>query len=359
MKQKSVWPLRAAGVGMTLVLLGLVALGIFAASRRGLDSGVIRAGDRTLDNAQLAYYYWSEYFYFSGAYGEYLDGLVDFSVPLEDQAYSEDLSWQDYLLEETLQTVRETLAMTAQAEAEGFTLPAEDQEALETVVENFRQAAEETGYESLPAYLAASYGDGADEESFIAYLTDAHLAAAYADSLYAAIDPSEEEIADYYDSHAGEYLENYGVTREDGPMPHGVCLSFETLAEAQQVYTDWQENGGTHDLLNNLGAAHLGETGELTAVIPGSVGEAAEAWFYDEARLPGDAAVVSEEDGTASICYYVAAGETTYWQTLAEEDLRHETYQNRYLEIVNGLDFAVNYDKIRLTPPDGLYEAAP
>lgn len=350
--------LRPAGAIMAVVLLALVALGIFAATRRGLDGGVIRAGDRELDNTQLAYYYWSEYFYFSGAYGDYLDGLVDFTQPLSGQTYSEDMSWQDYLLEETLQTVRETLAMVARAEAEGFFLPDEDRESLDTVVENFRQAASDGGYETLQAYLAASYGDGATEESFIAYLTDAHLAAAYADSLYEAIDPTEAEITAYYEAHAGEYLENYGVTREDGPMPHGVYLPFDTRAEAQLVYDEWQEGGGTHELLNNLGAAHLGETGELTAVTPGSVGKAAEAWFYDDARLPGDAAVISEEDGTAAVCYYVAAGETTYWQTLAEEDCRQEAYQNRYLEIVNALEFAVNYDKIRLTPPAGLYESA-
>lgn len=359
MQQQTARSLRLASAVLIAALLVLTGLGVYAASRQGMDDDVMVCGDFRLSNTQLSYYYWSEYFYFAGAYGEYLDGVVDLTVPLDQQAYSDEQTWQDYLLDEALSTVRETMAMVFRAQEEGFALSAQGEADLAEVLESFRTAAQENGYADLETYLAASYGPGATEESFTDYLRCAHLAAEYADSLFEAIAPTEAEIREYYEAHAGEYLENYGVTREDGPMPHGVCLSFETLAEAQQVYTDWQENGGTHDLLNNLGAAHLGETGELTAVIPGSVGEASEAWFYDEARLPGDAAVVSEEDGTASICYYVAAGETTYWQTLAEEDLRHETYQNRYLEIVNGLDFAVNYDKIRLTPPDGLYEAAP
>lgn len=140
-------------------------------------------------------------------------------------------------------------------------------------------------------------------------------------------------------------------------MPRGVYLPFDSWGEAQAVYDDFLEGGATRDLLDNLGAAHLGETGELETVTPGSVGEAAEAWFYDEARQPGDHAVVTEEDETAAICYYVAAGEVTYWQTLAEEDLRHETYQNQYRSVVEAYDFYVNYDKIRITPPAGLYDS--
>ena len=65
---------------------------------------------------------------------------------------------------------------------------------------------------------------------------------------------------------------------------------------------------------------------------------------------------VTEEDGSAAICYFVSAGQRTYWQRLAEDDLRHETYQNQYLTIVNAYTFYVNYDKIRITAPEGLYE---
>lgn len=356
MKQQTEDALRPAALVMVVILLALVGLGIFAASRRGLEDDVVISGEFHLDNTQLAYYYWSEYFYFAGAYGEYLDGVVDFDTPLDQQVYSEDMTWEDYLLEEALQTVRETMAMVFQAEEAGYTLSDKGQADLETVLENFREAAEAGGYDTLEAYLAASYGPGATEESFTAYLHCAHLAAEYADTLYEAIDPTEAEIEAYYEAHAGEYLENYGVTREDGPMPRGIYLPFDSWGEAQAVYDDFLEGGGTRELLDNLGAAHLGETGELEAVTPGSVGEAAEAWFYDKARQPGDHAVVTEEDETAAICYYVAAGEVTYWQTLAEEDLRHETYQNAYRSAVEAYDFYVNYDKIRLTPPQGLYE---
>ena len=90
--------LRAAAAVFAAVLLVLAGLGIYAASKNGMDDAVVVSGDFSLDNTQLAYFYWSEYFYFSGAYGDYLDGLVDFTQPLSQQSYSEDQSWEDYLL---------------------------------------------------------------------------------------------------------------------------------------------------------------------------------------------------------------------------------------------------------------------
>lgn len=348
--------LRAAAAVLAAALLVLAGLGVYAASRHGMDDAVVASGDFSLDNTQLSYFYWSEFFYFSGAYGEYLDGLVDFTKPLSSQAYSETQSWEDYLLEETLTTVRETMAMVFEAEAQGYTLSQEGQDELDAVLENFREAAETGGYETLDGYLQASYGAGADEASFTEYLGWSYLASEYADSLYDAIEPTEAEILDYYENHAGEYLENYGVTQDDPPVPAGVYLSFPTAAEAQTVYGTFLEGGATRELLDNLGAANLGKTGELSQVTPDDVGEAAAEWFYDDSRAPGDHAVVEEDDGSAAICYYVAQGEEAYWHILAREDARHEAYQNAYLTISGSYTFYVNYDKVRLTPPEGLYE---
>ena len=180
--------LRAAAAVFAAVLLVLAGLGIYAASRSGMDDAVVVSGDFSLDNTQLAYFYWSEYFYFSGAYGDYLDGLVDFTKPLSQQSYSEEQSWEDYLLEETLTTVREAMAMVFEAEAKGYTLSQEGQDELDVVLESFRETAETGGYETLDGYLQASYGPGANEASFTEYLGWSYLASEYADSLYEAID---------------------------------------------------------------------------------------------------------------------------------------------------------------------------
>lgn len=197
---------------LAILMLVLVGVGIAQSSR---PAPVVVFQDRELTNTELAYYYWSEFFYFSEAYGEYLGDAVDFSRPLQDQPYDDTRSWQDYLLEETLSTLRDNLAMVAEAESRGFTLPDEYDNTYQQVLVNFAAAAQSGGYEDLQAYLRASYGSGATEESFRAYLHDAHLAAAYADEILEQCLPTDEACRAYFLQHQAEYETYYDAVADD------------------------------------------------------------------------------------------------------------------------------------------------
>lgn len=197
-----------------IVLVLALAAGVLLVSG-GTDRAVMTCGDYVLDNTTLAYYYWSEYFYFSEAYGDYLADTVDFSKPLADQPYDAETSWEDFLLEETLTTVRDTMSLVFRAEEVGFQLPAEYDGTYQQVLVNFAAAAQEGGYKDLEAYLRASYGKKADQESFSAYLHDAHLAAAYADQLLADSLPTDAEARAYFAERQAEYEEFYGCDPDD------------------------------------------------------------------------------------------------------------------------------------------------
>ena len=348
-------PMAAVAVVLAVCLMAAGLLGLLSACRNR-NEPVAVCGEFSLSNTELGYYYWSEYFYLAGAYGDYLDGMVDLSQPLDQQAYSEDQTWQDYLLEEALDVMRDTMSMVFRAEETGFTLPEDYQASYETVLSNFEAAAEQGGYDTVDGYLQASYGEDANWESFSRYLYNAHLAAAYSDFLYAAIDPTEQEVAAYFSRYAGEYYENYGVTQDDGPMAEAVVLSFETEQEARQVYDEYLENGGGEEVLINLGNIYCGENGYVSAAMPGQFSEETEAWLCGEDRQAGDCAVIPE-DGGASVAFYVGSSGQFYWQILAREDLCRETYQNEYRAICGSYTFLVNYDQIHIIPPEGLYEA--
>ena len=206
---KRTWMIAAALV----VVVALAAAGILL--RPGDRGPVLTCGDYALDNTTLAYYYWSEYFYFAEAYGDYLEGTVDFSQPLKKQPYDDTMSWEDYLLEETLNTVRDTMVMVFAAEEAGFVLPAEYDTALQQVLLNFSVAAQEAGYQSLEAYLRASYGKGAETDSFETYLYQSHLAAAYADHLLEQCLPTDQEARDYFSQRQSEYVEFYDADPAD------------------------------------------------------------------------------------------------------------------------------------------------
>lgn len=187
----------------------LLAAVITAAVLFSPQPTVMTAGDLTLDNTGFAYYYWSEFFYFKEAYGEYLSGVVDFTQSLDSQFYADGVTWQDYLVEETLDVAADTLSMVLAAEEAGFTLPEDYAQSLSNTWDGFL---EQSGGD-LKAYLQDSYGKDADPESFYTYLSHCHMAAAYADHLYASLSPTEEEIEAYRADHQGEYLDE-GITEE-------------------------------------------------------------------------------------------------------------------------------------------------
>lgn len=349
-------PLAAVAVVLAVCAAALLLFGVLSACR-SRSGPVVTCGEFQLSNTELGYYYWSEYFYFAGAYGEYLDGVVDLTQPLDQQAYSDSQTWQDLILEEALGVVRDTMSMVFRAQETGFTLPEDYAQTYEAVLDGFAEAAEAGGYDTVDAYLQASYGAEASLESFSEYLYNAHLAAAYSDALLASISPTEQETAAYFDLHAAEYQALYGVSREDGPIPAAVVLSFGSLEEAQAVYDEFLENGGTETALRNLGTLYCGGSGYLEAVTPDAADPAALAWLYDASRQAGDCAVVAETDGTASVVFYAAASGQYYWRAAAETDLVNETYQNEYLSILDSYTFLVNYDLIEITPPEGLYQA--
>lgn len=208
---KRVW-ITAVTVILILVAVTGAVLGVRAARN---SQPVMVCGDFALTNTELSYYYWSEYFYFSEAYGSYLNGVVDFSKPLADQPYDNQQSWETYLLEETLNTIRDTMAMVFRAEEEGFTLPADYDGTLQQVLLNFSVAAQEGGYDSLEDYLKASYGSTADTDSFETYLYQSHLSAAYADALLERSVPTDQQARDFFARRQTAYEELYDIDPED------------------------------------------------------------------------------------------------------------------------------------------------
>lgn len=206
------WWIPAVTVPLVLIFVIGAALGFQSARAK---APVVRCGDYELTNTELAYYYWSEYFYYAEAYGEYLDGVVDFSRPLSEQIYEGDVTWEDYLLEETLLVIRDTLTMVGRAEAEDYALSGDYLNTYQNVLVNFAAAAQEGGYRDLDAYLRASYGRYADRESFERYLHRSHLAASYADQLFADCLPSDEDCRDYFSANRAYYEEYYDAIADD------------------------------------------------------------------------------------------------------------------------------------------------
>lgn len=192
---------------LVLSIAGMI-LGAAARHRRErtMQAAVVTCGEFEMTSRDLSYYYWSEYFYFANAVGSQLPGF-DAGVAPDEQMYDETRTWQDYFLERTLITVRDTVSMTLAARAVGFELPEDYRASYERALAQFEQAAAEQGYDDVQAYLRASYGPDATIESFEAYLYDTHLAAAYSDELYETIEISSADAEAYRSLHETDYAD--------------------------------------------------------------------------------------------------------------------------------------------------------
>jgi len=357
----------AAIILAAVLLAGSVAgLLLDLANRRGsrneMSRVVLTCGDRRMTNTELAYYYWSEYFYFTNVYSDYLGDMLDTSKPLDEQMYDSDTTWQDYLLSQSLVTVKDTLSMVFEAEKAGFTLPQTYETSYEKVLSDFSDYAVRLGFTKddgsadVDAYLQDSYGEGAALESFQSYLHDSYLASAYADSLYAAVDPTDDEVEAYYDAHAGDYE---GVSKTDRPMPDVVLLEFSSYddnrATANTVYANWQDKKGGADELSALSETYCGGDGKLEAVYPGQLETALDDWLFAADRKAGDSAAIEGADGKAYIILLTQYTDQYRWRQLARSDLITETYNNEYLKLEANYTFLIDYDKIVIKQPAGLY----
>lgn len=63
-----------------------------------LDRVVAECGDVTLTNRDLPVYYWQQYLSFANTYGMYLSYIMDTTLPLDQQMYDEENTWQQMFL---------------------------------------------------------------------------------------------------------------------------------------------------------------------------------------------------------------------------------------------------------------------
>jgi hypothetical protein len=348
-----------------------------AALENAMAKTVVTCGDDfQLSNTELNYYFWSEYFYLLSQAGEELPESLDPTVPLDEQMYDQDQTWQDVLLEQALTTVQHTMSLVFEAEDAGFTMSDQDKGSLGQVLSNFEHYAlaagftDENGEADLEAYLADSYGPGASLDSFLAYLENSYLATAYSDQLRSSLTFTDQEISDYYDLYAEDYAAS-GVEKDDTslrsirliliqPTAEDEASWEEARASVQTLLDTWQAESGSEEDFAEMAktrSAHssAADGGLVADLAPADLSEELAAWVFDGERQPGDTEILKMDAGWAAL-YYVGPSERTVWQKTAEEDLRWETYQNNLMEILSKYTFEVNREAVVIQPPTGIYD---
>ena len=309
-----------------------------------LDRVVAECGDMTLTNRDLPIYYWQQYLSFANTYGMYLSYIMDTTLPLDQQMYDEENTWQQMFLNAGLSMFQYHAAAAQEAEKAGYQLSAESEQTLAELKDNLQSAAESYGFESADAYLQNSFGPSVTVEVYQEFLRRALLGTEYLNSLVDAEQPTDAEISQYYDDNAETYAENR-VEKIDKPMvnvrhiliePEAAedgTISDEAWAAAEQTANDildqWLAGDATEESFANMANENSSDPGSNTNgglyedVYPGQMVETFNDWCFADGRQVGDYGIVKTDYGY-HVMFFSGVGSEIYWQKTAREDYLSE-----------------------------------
>lgn len=290
---------RKSAITYTVVAVALVVFFAFififnsALPSRALTAVTINGVDYSV--AQLNYYYSSNYMSFCSAYGSYINyGMFfDPQTSLADQEYAEGQTWRDFFLESAVNNMTQVQMLCDQAEANGFTLPEEDQAEYEEEIASLETSWEGLGYSNLKQFINMSYGKGVDMDMIRTELYRTYVASAYSRSVYDGYEYTPEQLDERYASHEGELdmirFVSYTVAADSGLDAEAMAAELNGANEAAFTQYLADNADGAEPNTQNLTVSSLNATYA--------------DWLKDSARQAGDTTSVADGDSTYVVMF--------------------------------------------------------
>ena len=150
----------AASVLLGVALSLLSSNGVF-----GRMNTVVRSENYKVNANVMSYFFYSTYNDFYSQYSSYISSMLDPSVSLKKQQYkaatatTPAMTWYDYFMNQTVETVKSLVFYCEEANALGLKLEEEDLNEIEAAIDSIESTATMYGY-STNAYISNMYGPG-------------------------------------------------------------------------------------------------------------------------------------------------------------------------------------------------------
>lgn len=332
------------------------------------DIVVATMGDHELTNGMFQVYYWMAFYDFMGTYGNYASYFgLDPNAPLDEQESPMGGTWQEYFVEQALTAWKEHMCLVDAANAEGFTLDADTLASLEQIPADLEQSAAANNYNSVEELMLYSMGPGVTVQDYQEYMRDYELSYMFFDSKYSKINPTDDEVAKYFDENVDTFAEN-GVTKdsytvdvrhvllqpvatEDGGSEYTDEAWEDCKVKAEALLKEWQEGEATEDSfsymaeLNSQDPGSASTGGLYTDVEVGQMVAPFEEWCFDETRQPGDFGLVKTDYGY-HLMYFV--GSKSVWQDKARTALLEDLGSKIVPSYTEGHESVNSYDLIKI-----------
>ena len=328
-EQKEAKKVKIYSIAFVAVLVLMIGFAIGVGVNRSIESSGVREkntvavtiGEHELSSAEFSYYYIDYINNFANNYGSYLSYFgLDTSKTLDEQVYDEEsgITWADEFIEEAASSAKSVLALADAAEAEGFTLPEEEQSQVALLSSNLDSYATLYGYSNTNAFLKAQYGNGASKDSYLEYYSRNLLATAYQSAHEDSLTYTDEQIraaddedptqyssysfAQYYIA-TSKYLTG-GTTDEDGNTTYTAAERESAVEAAREAIEPLTEASSLDELNEAIAAMEINADTEASATectdyAKSSINSNFRDWVTDASRKEGDITCV-EVAGTAT-----------------------------------------------------------
>ncbi len=280
--------------------------------------GAVKIGSRSFSADEYNYFYqnalYSEYNSIYQSMGEYTSYFMDLEkLDTQTSMRDSEKTWSEYLEDQALKGMQETVALCDAAKADGYVLTDDDKSMIDSNVSSAKSAASDSG-NNFKTYLSAVYGRGFTEDMYRKLVTDQVMAVSYRQVLLdrwtsgytdTLLADKYEEIADQYDLFtfcsyfvSGEADEENGLTADAAMNAAHDTATTISAGKTEEVFLELvrdsvaeeeQANYSSVDsvLRSNVSAQSLQSAAYLE-------------WMTAHDRVYGDTTVVESGSG-----YYV------------------------------------------------------
>lgn len=335
------------------------------------DKVIATMGDLQLNNAQLQIYYWMQVFDFLNTNGIY---YFDYTQPLNTQYYSEEdsVTWEQYFVDIAIETWHRYGALYLKGKEAGFELNQAQKDELAALPQQLEGMLETYGAEDVDALIRQDFGAACNAQAYYDYMALYMECLEFFNGEYEKLQPTEQEIVDFYDLHAAEFEELGYIKGEKIVDVRHILIKPETSGldenskpisteediencrlKAQAVLDTWLAGEATEESFAALAQEHTADTGSkadgglYTDVYRGDMVEEFDAWCFDESRVTGDYGLVKTTFGY-HIMYFVQWKESDQWYLAAESNMMAEEANKMVEAAKEKWPVEVNYEDIAL-----------
>lgn len=338
------------------------------------DDVVATSGDYALTDGQLQVHYWLTVQNFYAQYGSYAPYLgLDHTQGMDTQAcgVSDGYTWQQYFLDESLSSWKVYAAVAQAAQKDGFQLPEDVVADLDQLETGLEETASNNGFDDADHMLRVNFGNAVTMQDYKDYWQLYYLSSRYYNEITASFEPTDAEIAEFFNAHEAEYQEK-GLTKDTSTVdvrhilitPEGEAAEDGTFSDeswtaaekkAQELLDTFLKGDQTEDSFAALANENSTDPGSNTNgglyedVSQGQMVDTFDAWCFDANRKPGDTGIVKTSHGY-HVMYFVSS--QTIWQDQVKSDILSQKTADFVDEALAAADAKVDYSAIKLALVD-------